>query len=133
MKRKNLISFIIIAFGIIVLSLLMPWWSSIIWIILICVVMNLSVRSAWWISGIAMALVCIAASAYLKGQDQTDLIGKTGNLLGGVSSTVLLIVTAVIAFISGALAGWFGTACAFVIKGQKTKRDINGFTQSKPI
>lgn len=132
MKNKNII-FLTISSGIALISLVFPWWTSIIWIILISVLLNVSLRAGWWISGIAMALVWLVAAAYFKTQDQTDLIGKTGKLLGGISDSILLIVTVLTGFITGALSGWLGAACAYVLKTPKDQKQINGYSQSKSI
>lgn len=81
----------------------------------------------------SLAVVWLLASIYFKSHDQTDLIGKTGALLGGVSGTLLVVITTVIGFITGALSGWFGAVCAYALKTPKDQKQINGYSQSKSI
>ena len=118
--------------GIPIISMLLPWWASIIWIIGICIWLHISMRFAWWISGMSLAVVWFLASIFFKSHDQTDLIGKTGALLGGVSGFLLVVITTVIGFITGALSGWFGSACATIIH-KSNQRLINGYKQSGNI
>jgi hypothetical protein len=129
-KKKNIIALIVIACGIAIISMLLPWWTSVIWIIVICIIMNTSLRAGWWISGIGLAIVWLVASLYFKTQDQTDLIGRTGTLLGGISGSLLVVVTIILGFISGALAGWFGSVCALLLNEKKNPKAINGYTRT---
>jgi hypothetical protein len=67
-------------------------------------------KQAIWLGLISVAVSYAVMAGWQIRQDEYNLISKTGALLGGLSSTVVLVLTVIIGLISGGLAGWLGNA-----------------------
>jgi hypothetical protein len=48
-------------------------------------------------------------SIWMSKGDQADIIQKTGELMGGMSSFMMLLLTTVIGAITGLFSGWLGS------------------------
>lgn len=96
--------------GLIVLGLVAPWWVSVIWIIIVTAVSRLKISQGVITSGIVLGLVWLVAAMFFSRSDPNEILSKTGNLLGGLSSGQFMIVILVLGLVTGILAGWFGSA-----------------------
>jgi hypothetical protein len=114
MKENAIIAIFLMIAGIVILNYFFPWWTPVIWICCIAWIMRLPVKKGILCGGISFAVVWMAMSRYLDVLSATDIMDKTGALLGGVSSVVLMIITGLLAFITGCLSGWLGSALGSV-------------------
>ena len=110
MMKSNTFTFIILIAGIFILGLLLPWWVSPLWIILIAYIRKTTFKSGIVMGAISLGFVWGIVAGYMTFNDDADIMYKTGQLLGGVSGNLLIIITALIGSITGGLAGWFGSA-----------------------
>ena len=115
MKKNIIIAALLIILGVIALSLFTPWWVPPFWVVLIAVVTRLNIKSGLLIGGLCYGLVWVVMARYMSGHDATDLITKTGTLLGGLSRQMMFVIILVISLITGALAGWLGSALGKVV------------------
>ncbi|MEP6795026.1 MAG: hypothetical protein ABJB16_11915 [Saprospiraceae bacterium] len=110
MKTKTIISFLIMIIGVTGLGFIAPWWAGTVWVVLIAAIMRTNKKQGMFTGAFAFGLVWVAMARYMSIQDGVDIISKTGTLLGGLSHQLMMVVTLVIAFITGILSGWLGSA-----------------------
>ncbi len=110
MKTKTIISFLLMIIGITGLGFIAPWWAGAVWVVLIAAIMRTNNKQGMFIGAFAFALVWVAMARYMSFEDGSDIISKTGTLLGGLSPQLMMTVTWVLAFITGLFSGWLGSA-----------------------
>jgi hypothetical protein len=115
MNKNIIIAALLIILGVVPLSLFTPWWVPPFWVVLIAFVMRLDIKSGLLLGGLSYCLVWIVMAGYLSGLDATELISKTGTLLGGISHQMMFVIILIISLITGALAGWLGSALGKVV------------------
>lgn len=108
MKTRTIISFVIMVAGVLGLGFFTPWWVSPLWIVLVAGASKLSLNQSALLGGFAIAMVWLVMARYFSLQDDAGIITKTGTLLGGLSHRLMMVITLVIAFITGLLSGWLG-------------------------
>lgn len=99
-----------------VAMMLGPWYLSVIWIVLLTAAAGWNVGKGLMIGGVVMALVWLLAAVYFSLGDENNVIGKTAELIGGISKSVFILITTLVAFITGLLAGWLGSAVGLLFK-----------------
>ena len=119
MPNKNIIRFLVMSVGTLVLSFFFPWWAPIIWIVLIAFLMHTTAGSAILLGALSLGIVWLGMSIILLLNDRMHIIEKSAQLLGGLSDVVLILSAFVIALITGALSAWFGNSLAIAFR--KTK------------
>jgi hypothetical protein len=92
-----------------------PWWAPAAFLAAWTILMRTPRRTAVIEGGLILAAVFGAVAGWMFLRDESDLLGKTGALLGGLPAWALLLVTIVIGWITGLLAGWLGSALGVVI------------------
>jgi hypothetical protein len=107
---KKSITLIILITGIFILAWLLPWWASVIWILCVTWMSRMNTSSAILSGGIALGATWLFMSAFMLTQDPSGIVGKTGQLMGGLSTPVMLIITVFIGTVTGMLSGWLGSA-----------------------
>ena len=122
--KNTLIAFALMAAGITILSYLLPWWVSVIWVIAVCILLKLNIRQSIFTAGISFSLVWLVAALMMLMQDDTGFIGKAGELLGGLSAMMMVMVVFVVAFITGCLSGWTGGALGYYLRSQNSNNKI---------
>lgn len=110
MKTKTNISLLIMTLGVTVLGFITPWWVGAVWVVLIAAIMRTNKKQGMFTGAFAFGIVWVVMARYMSTQDTADIISKTGTLLGGLSHQLMMVVTLVIAFITGLLSGWLGSA-----------------------
>ena len=96
--------------GLIGLGFIAPWWVSVIWIVSVTYAAQLKTSHAIFTGGLVMGFVWLIAAMFFSRTDPNHIISKTANLLGGFSSGQFFSVIVVLGFVTGILAGWFGSA-----------------------
>ena len=107
------------AAGVAVWSLLFPWWMAIIWIVSVAFFIKTTTRVAILSGAVALGVVWLLMSIILLLNDHMQIIGKSAQLLGGLSDYLLIIISLVIALITGGLSGWFGHSLGIVFRKSK--------------
>ena len=125
MKLRTFRSMLLMIAGIFILGYFTSWWLPVIWVIIIAYVMKLSIMQGIITGGISFALVWLAMAFYMSGQDTAGIISKTGDLLGGLSLPLMIVVVLILALITGSLAGWLGSATQIYVN-QRDKQRTKG-------
>ena len=110
MKKNTIAAFILMIIGTTILGFLTPWWTPAFWIMGIAFWFNSSATAASLTGGLAFAIVWTIMAMLMTVHDDANIISKTGILLGGISLPFMFMIIIVISFITGALAGWLGSA-----------------------
>jgi hypothetical protein len=111
MKTNTMISFLLMIIGVTALGFIAPWWAAAIWVVVIAALTRLNKKQAILSGSFAIGLVWLAMALYMSLHDDANIISKTGALLGGLSTPLMVVVTFVLAFVTGLLSGWLGSAC----------------------
>ena len=122
MTKKTWIAFLLMAAGIFGLGLIAPWWAPVPWIVIIAGLSNMSKKQGLLLGGFSFAIVWLLIARYMSQQDHEGIISKTGVLLGGLSHQLMILLTMLIAFITGMFSGWFGSALGSLFP-RKTKTE----------
>lgn len=121
MKTKPIFLFLLVVAGVTGLGFIAPWWAGALWVVVVTAIMKINKRQDIFMAAIAFALVWIAMARYMSMHDEGDIITKTGVLLGGLSHQLMMVATLVIAFITGLLSAWFGSALGKTFFSQKNE------------
>jgi hypothetical protein len=119
MKGKSLLILILMLIGVIVSGFFGPWWAPAVFVVLLTMLMKLTAKEGMWIGAVSLLIVYMVMSVLMLGKDDTGLIGKTGSLLGGLSSPLMVVVTGLIGGITGLLSGWLGSSLSKVMPAKK--------------
>jgi len=109
MKNKMIIPFFLMITGVLLLGYFAPWWAAAMWVVLVSALLKLPTRKGILLGGVSIGIVWLGMSLWMSSQDDTDIIGKTGTLLGGLSAGMMMVVTVFMAIVTGVLSGWFGS------------------------
>lgn len=119
MKKKSVISFLVMTAGIAGLGFIAPWWAGAICIVIIAGFSRLNVRDSILTGAFALGLVWVVMARYMSLHDEADIISKTGSLLGGLSHQSMMTATLLIALITGGLSGWFGSVLGNIFRKEQ--------------
>lgn len=111
-----LLTFIILLVGVFLSAYYGPWWAPSLVIISMVALLKLSAKQGMILGSLTSGLVFLAMTLVLNGQDGTDIISKAGELLGGLSPLVMIMITTFLGLITGLLSGWLGIAIGDFIK-----------------
>lgn len=92
-----------------------PWWAPAVFLAAWTMLLRMPRRAAVIEGGLILAAVFGAVSGWMLLRDESGLLDKTGALLGGLPAWAMWLVTVVIGWITGILAGWLGSALGEVI------------------
>ncbi len=109
MTKRTIIVLIILLFGTFVSGLYGPWWAPSVFILAVSALLNLSVKQAMLTGALSLGLVFLGMTLFLHAGDEAEIISKTGNLLGGLSSGGMIGVTTFLGIMTGMLSGWIGS------------------------
>ena len=109
MKSKKFVAFVIMLIVAFISGFYGPWWAPATSIALVALLMQLTTKEGILFGALSMLLAFTIMSVFMLGKDDSDLIGKTGALLGGISAPLMVVVTAIIGGVSGLFAGWLGS------------------------
>jgi hypothetical protein len=115
MTKNTFIGFVLMLAGAAGLGFT-EWWITLIWIALIAGIMGLNIIESMLAGGLALLIVWTGMAIYMDMQDKAGIISKTGILFGGLSEVMMIVVTGVIALISGLLSGWSGSAAGTFVR-----------------
>ena len=118
------IAFVLMLAGVAGLGFIAPWWSAAIWVILMVILFKLNTNQSISAGGLAIGLVWVVMARYMSQHDDAGIISKTGQLMGGLSHQMMILLTLLIAVITGVLSGWFGSALTKVVL-RKKKEEVN--------
>jgi hypothetical protein len=106
---KNLLYIVaLILFGM-GLQMALPWWSIILAAAVLALGFNLKAWPAFWGGFLAVALLWGSYAAYINVLNEGLLAGRMGELLGGLSAPLMVLVTALFGGIFGGLGGLLGS------------------------
>ena len=109
MTTKTIFTYIAMLGGVILSGYFGPWWAPAAFVVLLAGLMQMTTKKAIIAGGLSIGVVYLIMSAWMNSMDKADIIGKTGMLMGGLSSVAMIIVTTLIGLITGLLAGWVGS------------------------
>ena len=109
MTTKTVTAFVIILIGSFVSGYFGPWWAPAAFVVLLAGLMQMTPKKAILAGGLSVGVVYLIMAAWMNSMDKADIIGKTGMLMGGLSSVAMIVVTTLIGVITGVLAGWVGS------------------------
>lgn len=92
-----------------------PWWAPAVFLAAWTILIRTSRHTAVIEGGLILAVVNGAVAGWMLLRDESGLLGKTGALLGGLPDWAMWIVTVLMSWITGLLAGWLGHALGEVI------------------
>ena len=107
--------------GVVALSFFTPWWVPPFWVVFVAFIMKLDIKNALLLGALCYGLIWSGMARYMSEQDASDIISKTGVLLGGLSHQMMFVVVTIISLITGALAGWFGSVLGKIIRGSNNE------------
>ncbi len=110
MKKRNLLLLLLLVAVIPLTGTFGPWFAPGISVVIITAILRPETKSAIWLSASVMGLIFLLMAAWMLGKDASGIIGKTGQLLGGLSPAMMVLVTALTGFITGLVSGWLGSA-----------------------
>lgn len=116
MKNNSAVAFLVMLIGSFLSGYYGPWWAPAVFLIIATAIMRLNAKKAVIIGACSLGLSFLGMSVWMSTLDQSDLIDKTGALLGGLSPVVMIAVTTIIGFVTGLLSGWLGSALGGVLK-----------------
>ncbi len=120
MKIQTIISILLMITGIFLLGYFTRWWVPAICIIIVCLLMQLRLKNAIVSGALCLAAVWGGMAKYHTVLDEAGIISKTGEVMGGMSPFVLLMITLLLGLITGGLAGWLGgTISDLIITSRK--------------
>lgn len=108
--KKDLLAWFLVLTGVFVSGLFASWWLSALWAVAVLAFCNVGIRKSIMIGAVSFGLVWLIASLYWLRIDDTDMMGRTSALMGGVSSAAFTFVTLFIGLVTGTLSGWLGGA-----------------------
>ena len=120
MKTRPIIAFVILCLGIVLCGLYGPWYAPAAFVLLGSALMTLRMKHAIWLGLISSLLIYAVMALILLNRDDAEIISKTGNLLGGLSPIMVVVITAVIGGVTGLLAGWTGSAIGQLLRNSTT-------------
>ncbi len=123
MKKQLLPAILFMMAGLAVLGFIAPWWVLPFWIVLVAAMMTLHDRESLLAGGISYIIICFGMALYMIQQDDADIIMKTGTLLGGLSTTLMLLGVILISMITGSLSGWLGSAIGNVYNTSGSRKE----------
>ena len=121
--RNLIICLVLIVIEGWILSLIGPWWSPLIVVLINCAAFKGSLGNAFLVGGIGMVLLWLVPALYLNFKDVTGLSAKMSSLftesvpaLGFMPGSALsYLIIIVLAMLLGGLAGLSGAAFKRVI------------------
>ena len=115
MKNKTVIAIILFIAGSFLSGYFGPWWAPAAFILLGAALMGLSVSQAILSGSISLSLVYLGMAIWMSRMDKADIIQKTGELMGGLSPVMMILVTTIVGAITGLLSGWLGSALGYLL------------------
>ena len=116
MKTRLVTAFIVLCIGIALSGWFGPWYAPAVFVLVCCAIVVLRTGQAIWLSLAASVLVYIVMALIMLSHDDAEIIRKTGNLLGGLSPIMMILVTALIGGATGIFAAWMGSALGNYIR-----------------
>jgi hypothetical protein len=110
MNKQIIIAFVLLCTAIALSGWYGPWYAPAIVVVIICALLSLRTAQAAWLGLLSCAFVYTLVSLIMLNRDDAGIIGKTGNLLGGLSPFMVILMTAIIGSVTGLFAGWMGSA-----------------------
>ncbi len=87
----------------------MPWWSIAIIAAILSFIFKTNASGSFWVGFLAATLLWGGYAAYLNTVNEGILAARIGNMLGGLSGIVLVILSGVIGGIFGGLGALTGS------------------------
>ena len=122
MKKNIITAFAFMLAGSAVLGLTAPWWTPAFWIMGIAFWFKLDTKRASLTGGLSFAIVWTVMAVMMSVQDTSNIISKTGILLGGISLPLMFVIIIVISFITGVLSAWLGSSLRFYLITKQHER-----------
>lgn len=115
MKNTSVIAFIILLAGTFLSGYFGPWWAPAFFIVLTVLLLRLNARQGLFLGALSMATAYLIMAIWMQTTDEADILQKTGMLLGGLSTGLLIVVTVLIGGVTGLLSGWLGSALGALV------------------
>ena len=118
MTLKSTLHYLLLMTGILLAGFFGPWWAPAAFIVLFTALWGAKAGHAALAGGLLLCLAYLGLSLWASKEDQAGIIEKTGLLMGGLSSTALILFTTFIGWVTGALSGWMGSALGELFRGK---------------
>lgn len=116
MKSRLITAFIVLCVGIALSGWFGPWYAPAVFVLVCCAILVLRTGQAIWLGLTSGLLVYVVMALIMLNRDDGEIIRKTGNLLGGLSPIMMVLVTALIGGATGIVAAWMGSALGQYIR-----------------
>lgn len=113
--KNTAIAIILCLAGSLLSGIYGPWWAPAVFILLLCALMDLTMKQSILTGSISLGVVYLGMALWMSSQDKSEIIEKTGMLLGGLSPAMMIILTSLIGFITGLLSGWLGSVIGSIV------------------
>jgi hypothetical protein len=117
MTLKSTLHYLLLMAGILLAGFFGPWWAPAVFIVLYSALWGKSAGHAALAGGLMLGVAYLGLSIWSVTADQAGILEKTGLLMGGLSSTALILFTVFIGWVTGALSGWMGSGLGGLFKG----------------
>jgi hypothetical protein len=116
MNRPVIIAFVLLCTAVALSGWYGPWYAPAVVVVIICALLSLRTAQAIWLGLISCAFVYTLVALIMLNRDDAGIISKTGNLLGGLSPIMVILITAVTGSLTGLFAGWMGSALGKIVR-----------------
>jgi len=115
MKNTSIVAFIILLAGTFLSGYFGPWWAPAVFTVLTTLLLGLNTRQGILLGAISMGVAYLIMALWMSSADQADILTKTGMLLGGLSTGLLVVLTTIIGGVTGVLSGWLGSVLGLFV------------------
>jgi MFS family permease len=119
MKNKTIVLILVMLAGTFLSGYFGPWWAPAGFIVLSSALMGLSSKQAIGIGSGTLGVIFLVMAVFLSTKDESGLLQKTGSLMGGLSSGMLVALTMLFGGLTGFFSGWLGSALGVILRNTK--------------
>lgn len=116
MKNKSLLLFAYLTLGAGLVGWIGSWYAPAGFIVISFLVIPIETRKALWIGAGSIGTAYLIMSGWMLSHDNAGIIGKTGQLLGGLPPWMMVGITALVGAVTGLLSAWLGNALGSYIR-----------------
>ena len=121
MKTQDLFFLLILIASLVIIGIMFPWWVQMVWTGIVFFIWKPGVRLSLLFGGIGVSGVWLIISIYLLLNDSAGIIQKTGQLMGGISPALMVLLAFITGWISGMLSAWLGNNVGVIFRKELAK------------
>lgn len=121
MKTQDLFFLLILIASLVIIGIMFPWWVQMVWTGIVFFIWKPGVRLSLLFGGIGVSSVWLIISIYLLLNDSAGIIQKTGQLMGGISPALMVLLAFITGWISGMLSAWLGNNVGVIFRSELPK------------